>query len=311
MPLAIFGIDNTGINLGITFAILALFAIWIALIVFTYSDARRRISDPFLVGCSTAASLFPFVGTIIYTILRPPEFLEDVNERDTEMKASETRLRHLDAHSCRKCGFPTETDFVRCPACRSKLKDPCPSCTRPVGLNWKVCPYCEHTLIASKRSKAGSEDSPRKSSDGRRRSKRKAAAEGEQTTRAEASSKESSRSDSQEAESGRRRGRRAARSEAAPSPESRDRSETRERPVARDSPETRDRPPTRDRSESSESSGSSDGSDRAASSDRPARDATRSGRRRTVISDDDEDSLSTKTINGGDSDSSRRSLEDD
>ena len=166
MLLAIFGIDNTGLNLGITFAILALFAIWIALIVFTFSDARRRIADPFLIGCATAASFFPFVGTIVYSILRPPEFLEDVQERDTEMKAAETRTRHLDANSCRKCGFPTQPDFVRCPACRSRLKDPCPSCTRPVGLKWKVCPYCEHTLIESKRAKSSPRGSSKRSSDG-------------------------------------------------------------------------------------------------------------------------------------------------
>jgi len=304
MTLAIFGIDNTGINLGITFAILALFAIWIALIVFTFSDARRRISDPFLVGCATAASFFPFVGTIIYTVLRPPEFLEDVNERDTEMRASETRLRHLEAHSCRKCGFPAETDFVRCPACRSRLKDPCPSCTRPVGLNWKVCPYCEHTLIASKRSRAGSKDSSRKSSGGRRRSERKAATD-EEPTRAESSSAESSRGNSQDDGSGPRSGRRSGSSDAEPRSGSHERSEPRSE--ARDRPESRERPADRELSESPEST---DSSDRADSSKRPARDATRSGRRRTSISDDDA-SAPTRTINGGDTDSSRRSLDED
>ncbi len=207
MPLAIFGIDNTGINLGITFLILALVAIWIALIVFTFSDARRRISDPFLIGCATAASFFPYVGTIVYTILRPPEFLDDVNERETEMKSSETRLRHLDAHSCRKCGFPTEADFVRCPACRTRLKEACPSCDRPVGLKWKVCPYCEHTLIESKRSKSGARASAkqpeaRPEPDARRRRRDPEAADGEATPERGGTSS-------------RRSGRRAARSDTA------------------------------------------------------------------------------------------------
>jgi predicted Zn-ribbon and HTH transcriptional regulator len=164
MLLAIFGINNTALSLAATFAILSLVAIWIALIVFTFIDARRRISDPFLVGCATAASFFPFVGTIVYTILRPAEFLDDVRERETEMKSAETELRHLEANSCHKCGFPTHADFVRCPACRSRLKEPCPSCDRPVGLKWKVCPYCEHTLIASKRSKSSSKTASRSSS---------------------------------------------------------------------------------------------------------------------------------------------------
>jgi hypothetical protein len=147
MPLAIFGIENTALSLAVTLAILILVAIWIALVVFTFTDSRRRIADPFLVGCATAASFFPFVGTIVYTILRPPEFLEDVRERETEVKADETRLRHLEFNSCHKCGFPAQTDFVRCPACRTRLKQPCESCSRPVGIKWKVCPYCEHTRI--------------------------------------------------------------------------------------------------------------------------------------------------------------------
>src|SRR5680860_718887 len=115
MPLAIFGIENSAVNLAVTFAILCVVAIYLATIVYTFTDARRRIADPFLVGCATAASLFPYVGTLVYTILRPPEFLEDVRERETEVRAAEVRLRHLEGHSCHKCGFPTDADFMRCP----------------------------------------------------------------------------------------------------------------------------------------------------------------------------------------------------
>lgn len=152
MPLAIFGIENTALNLVVTILVLVLVAVWLALIAFTFTDARRRISDPFLVGCATAASLFPFIGTLVYSILRPPEFLEDVRERETEIRESEIRLRHLEHSSCHKCGTPTESDFLRCPACRTRLKNPCPECTRPVGIEWKLCPYCEKTLVAPRRS---------------------------------------------------------------------------------------------------------------------------------------------------------------
>ena len=58
--------------------------IWAALVFWTYADARRRIDDPMLIGCATAASLFPFVGTIVYAIVRPPEFLDDVRLRELE-----------------------------------------------------------------------------------------------------------------------------------------------------------------------------------------------------------------------------------
>ena len=37
--------------------------VWLALIVYTYLDATRRISDPVLVACATIGSLFPYIGT--------------------------------------------------------------------------------------------------------------------------------------------------------------------------------------------------------------------------------------------------------
>ena len=61
--------------------ILFLVVTWLALVWWTYADARRRIDDPMLVGTATVASLFPFVGTLVYLIVRPPEYLEDVRER--------------------------------------------------------------------------------------------------------------------------------------------------------------------------------------------------------------------------------------
>ena len=72
MSLAIFGISNSGLNLVATLFLLMLVVLWLALIVYTYLDARRRISDPFLVGCATVASFFPYIGTAVYAIVRPP-----------------------------------------------------------------------------------------------------------------------------------------------------------------------------------------------------------------------------------------------
>lgn len=152
---AIFGLGDGVLGLFLTLAVFGLIAVWIALIVFTYNDARKRISDPFLIGCATAASFFPFVGTLVYTILRPPEFLDDVKEREWDVRATQAQLRRVRAGSCRKCGYPAESDFLRCPSCRSRLREPCPSCDRPVGLGWKLCPYCETTLIEPKRKPEG------------------------------------------------------------------------------------------------------------------------------------------------------------
>jgi hypothetical protein len=146
MALAIFGISNGGLNLVVNLLILMLVVVWLALIVFTYLDAKRRISDPFLVGCATLASFIPYLGTAVYAIVRPPEFLEDAHERELEIKAAQLRVRQLEELSCPDCGFPIEKSYLRCPQCQRRLKDPCQSCGKPVDRRWVLCPYCEAPL---------------------------------------------------------------------------------------------------------------------------------------------------------------------
>jgi hypothetical protein len=132
--------------LAVSLLVLVFFVVWLALIVYTYLDSKRRLSDPFLVACATIASFFPYIGTAVYAIVRPPEFLEDTHERELEIKAAELRVRQLTEASCPRCEFPIEKGFLRCPNCQHRLKNPCPSCGRPVGLDWKLCPYCETAL---------------------------------------------------------------------------------------------------------------------------------------------------------------------
>jgi hypothetical protein len=151
MATATFGISNNGLNLVVNLLILMLVVVWLALIVYTYLDAKRRISDPFLIGCATLASFIPYLGTVVYAIVRPPEFLEDAHERELEIKAAELRVRQLTEHSCPDCGFPVEKNFLRCPECQRRLKHPCPSCSRPVDPKWALCPYCETALARGER----------------------------------------------------------------------------------------------------------------------------------------------------------------
>jgi hypothetical protein len=143
LPLAYFGIESSGLTLVIDLLILFVVVLYLSLIYWTYTDARRRISDPMLVGCATAASLFPFVGTVIYIVLRPPEYLEDVRERELETQATEARLEDLDRGLCPYCDYKIEREFVVCPACLRKLKERCAGCQRPLERDWAVCPYCE------------------------------------------------------------------------------------------------------------------------------------------------------------------------
>jgi len=143
MTLALFGITNDGLSLAVNLLILFLVVLWLALVAWTFLDARRRIGDPVLVACATAASLFPFVGTLVYSILRPPELLADKRERELEIRASELRVRQLEESSCPNCEHPVERSFLRCPNCRARIKDPCESCGKPIDPRWSICPYCE------------------------------------------------------------------------------------------------------------------------------------------------------------------------
>jgi len=143
LPLAYFGIESSGLSLAVDLLLLFVVVLYFSLIYWTYADARRRIVDPVMVWCATAASLFPFVGTIVYMILRPPEYLEDVHERELEMQAAEARLHQLDETLCPHCDYRVERDFIRCPSCLRKLKERCGSCSRPLDQAWTICPYCE------------------------------------------------------------------------------------------------------------------------------------------------------------------------
>jgi hypothetical protein len=140
---AVFGISNSGVNLAVDLLILFLVVVWLALVYWTYADARRRIADPMLIGCATAASLFPFVGTLVYMIVRPPEYLDDIRERELEMQAAEARLAEIGYHLCPHCDYEVEKDFLRCPNCMRKLKDPCAVCGKPLDPSWQICPFCE------------------------------------------------------------------------------------------------------------------------------------------------------------------------
>ncbi|HXB64832.1 MAG TPA: zinc ribbon domain-containing protein [Solirubrobacteraceae bacterium] len=142
-PLAYFGIESNTFTTVIDLLIVVVVVIYLSLIYWTYADARRRIADPMLIGCATAASFFPFVGTLVYMILRPPEYLEDVQERELEIQAAEARLNSVERRLCPQCDYPIERDFIRCPSCLRKLKERCVSCSRPLDRAWTICPYCE------------------------------------------------------------------------------------------------------------------------------------------------------------------------
>ena len=114
---------------------------WLASAFWVYKDAKRRIEDPWLLAMAVALGLVPpFIGPLIYMLFRPPEYLEDIRERDLEIKAMEDSLG---AERCPVCRADIDPSFLACPVCTTKLRSACRRCQAPLEPLWQMCPYCE------------------------------------------------------------------------------------------------------------------------------------------------------------------------
>ena len=85
----------------------------------------------------------PFLGPFIYMLFRPPEYLEDVRERELEIKAMEERIAAVDLR-CPVCRAEVDASYPRLPG----LHDEAQAGVRraagsPLEPIWQVCPYCE------------------------------------------------------------------------------------------------------------------------------------------------------------------------
>ena len=117
--------------------------LWLALVFWTFKDARKRIEDPIIVGVAVLTSLvMPFMGTVVYAMLRPAEYVAEARERELEVRAMEQELQVMRA--CPSCGEIIRPDFVACPNCRRPLRSMCPSCDKVLEPGWKLCPFCGH-----------------------------------------------------------------------------------------------------------------------------------------------------------------------
>jgi double zinc ribbon protein len=119
--------------------------LWLALVFWTYQDARRRIPRGGLVLAATLLALvIPYLGPLIYVVIRPPDRLADARERELELEELELRLERP---RCPDCGHPVESKYLSCPSCLRKLREACSRCGEALDPSWKLCPYCE-TMVA-------------------------------------------------------------------------------------------------------------------------------------------------------------------
>ena len=127
------------LTVGFRLVLFFFVVLWLALAYWTFADAGRRGTARFFWG--VVALVFPFVGPLVYVIVRPPEYALDSRERELELAVLEKELRQrLDL--CPSCRSVVEKDYLLCPECGFDLKAPCKGCGKPLDLNWRTCPYC-------------------------------------------------------------------------------------------------------------------------------------------------------------------------
>lgn len=76
---------------------------------------------------------------LIYLIVRPAEYKDDIEERDLGVSLIGAEL---DVKACPRCRAGIEPDFLVCPECMTTLRRPCTYCGRHIKTGWKICPYC-------------------------------------------------------------------------------------------------------------------------------------------------------------------------
>ncbi len=115
--------------------------LWVVLIVWTYRDIETRSRNVVTQVASTVLSALFFIpGVLLYMLLRPKETLDTSFQRTLE---EEYLLQDLEtASTCPSCERPVDEDFVICPHCEAKLKEPCANCGRSIDIQWSICPYC-------------------------------------------------------------------------------------------------------------------------------------------------------------------------
>jgi RNA polymerase subunit RPABC4/transcription elongation factor Spt4 len=116
-------------------------ALWLSLIIWAFRDMRHRSRDPFAqILSALLVALLPFIGIIIYLILRPPETLAEAYERALE---EEALLQEIEERpTCPGCSRTINPNWILCPHCHTRLRKACPDCNSLMDLQWTLCPFC-------------------------------------------------------------------------------------------------------------------------------------------------------------------------
>jgi RNA polymerase subunit RPABC4/transcription elongation factor Spt4 len=152
------GIDLSGFPLTpVLLAVGAyLLVMYVALAFWVVRDARLRSHSYTFAAVGAGLGLFlPFIGVLIYILIRPPRTIDEEAAFELEAKALIEPPPETTDRPCPSCGREIERDFVICPYCRTQFARRCHGCQRWLRLGWHVCPYCAEEIGLSSMGGAG------------------------------------------------------------------------------------------------------------------------------------------------------------
>jgi RNA polymerase subunit RPABC4/transcription elongation factor Spt4 len=148
-------LDSVAGTLMVVVVVLFLAFFWLALAFWAVRDARRRSDSPLLAVFALAVNVLPYVGLLLYLVLRPPHTLDEERALLLEEQALTEGPVEVVSRPCPTCGREIELDFVICPYCRTQFARRCRACQRWLRLGWRVCPYCAEEVSAQGRGGTG------------------------------------------------------------------------------------------------------------------------------------------------------------
>lgn len=148
-------LESAAGTLMVVVVVLFLAFFWIALAFWAVRDARRRSESPLLAVFAAAVNVLPYLGLLLYLVLRPPRTLDEERALLLEEQALTEGPAEVVSRPCPTCGREIELDFVICPYCRTQFARRCRGCQRWLRLGWRVCPYCADEVATPGRGGSG------------------------------------------------------------------------------------------------------------------------------------------------------------
>jgi len=127
-------------SLTITLLVVYVFALWAALVLWTWFDVSDRTENAlYRLGAVLIVATGIVLGFAIYLLLRPGSTKDEIQMRRVE-EAILSSQAHL--YTCPECFSVIKEEYLYCTNCAVKLVEACGNCSSNINITWNVCPYC-------------------------------------------------------------------------------------------------------------------------------------------------------------------------